>query len=214
MIKRLFLVRHGQTPWNAEKRYQGITDIPLSEEGRNQARLLADEFEKTHIDVIYSSPLQRAYDTAKEIASRKGIDIIVEDSFIEIDYGEWEGKTIPELTALYGDYHIETLKHPGDDRYKFPGEGSFRNVLKRITPALDRIMNEPENEGKSVMIVAHGGILKLMTLYLLGLDVDFYPKFWMDNTGVNIFDERFGDLTLIRLNDKTHLRKVRYKDKG
>ena len=52
MIKRLFLVRHGQTPWNAEKRYQGITDIPLSEEGINQARLLADEFEKTHLDVI------------------------------------------------------------------------------------------------------------------------------------------------------------------
>ena len=84
--------------------------------------------------------------------------------------------------------------------------------MKRITPALERIMNDPQNEDKSVMIVAHGGILKLMTLYLVGLDVDFYPKFWMDNTGVNIFDQRFGDLTLIRLNDKTHLRKVRYKD--
>lgn len=210
MVKRLFLVRHGQTPWNAERRYQGITDIPLSEEGIRQARLLAEEFKNTHIDVIYSSPLQRAYDTAKEIAKIKNMDIIVENSFIEIDYGHWEGKTIQELSEMHGDYHLKVLKHAGDDRYPFPGEGSFKNALNRIIPDLDRIMKE--DEGKSVMIVAHGGILKLITIYLLGLDVGFYPRFWMDNTGINIFDERFGELTLIRLNDKTHLRKVRKKD--
>lgn len=207
MVKRLFLVRHGQTPWNAERRYQGITDIPLSDEGRIQAKLLAEEFKNTHIDVIYSSPLQRAHDTAKAIASVKNLDIIIEPSFREIDYGSWEGKTIPELNALYGEYHINTLKYPADERYQFPGEGSLKNVLARILPAFNRIITE--NENKSVMIVAHGGILKLITIHLLGLGIDFYPKFWMDNTGVNIFDERFGDLTLIRLNDKTHLRKAK-----
>ncbi|MBQ4347908.1 MAG: histidine phosphatase family protein [Firmicutes bacterium] len=201
---RLYLIRHGQTPWNILKRYQGITDIPLSEHGVLQSRLLAEGFANTPLDVIYCSPLIRARQTAAELAKVKNMEPVVEPTFREIDYGHWEGKTIPELNELYGDAHWLCLTNPGDERYPFPGEGSLQNVLKRIWPATERILNEHKDQ--NVAIVAHGGILKVMALKLLDLPISHYNKFWMDNTGVSIIEIRNNEFVLTRLNDKSHLR--------
>ena len=81
---RLYFVRHGETVWNTERRYQGMTDIELSEEGIKQAQCVAERFKNIKIDKIYASPLKRAMETAKKIADEKGLDIIAEKNFREI----------------------------------------------------------------------------------------------------------------------------------
>ena len=81
---RFILVRHGETEWNATGQYQGQTDIPLSETGRAQAAALGKRFETIHVDAVYSSPLQRAYDTARAIAEPKGLLIQKVEGFKEL----------------------------------------------------------------------------------------------------------------------------------
>ena len=165
---------------------------------------MAESFRTTELDVIYSSPLKRAYDTAKAVAEVKNLDVHTDEGLKEINYGHWEGRTIEELTALYGDEHLNTLRYPGNDKDQFPGEGSLRNVLNRVIPVTNRIITA--NPDKTIMIVAHGGILKIMILYLLGLEIDHYNRIWMDNTGVSIIVERHETYMLTRLNDRSHLR--------
>ena len=87
---RFILVRHGETPWNVTGQYQGQADIPLSERGRAQAAALGKRFESIHVDEIFSSPLQRAYDTARPISEATGRPIHVVDGLKELDFGQWD----------------------------------------------------------------------------------------------------------------------------
>ena len=146
---RLYMMRHGETVWNTERRYQGMTDIELSQTGIKQAECAEKRFENIEIDKIYCSPLKRAMATAKPIAEAKKLDIIPEENFREIHFGEWEGMTVPELKAKYGDTYMNFIKNP--HLYDFPGEGNISNVINRLKPSLDRII---ENESGNILIVS------------------------------------------------------------
>ena len=174
---RLYFMRHGETVWNTERRYQGMTDIELSEEGLRQAECAAKRFKNIKIDKIYASPLKRAMKTAEKIAAEKGLEIISEDDFREIHFGEWEGKTVPELTEKYGESYTNFIREP--HKYGFPGEGSVENVINRIKPGIDRLIAE---EKGNVLIVSHGGIIRLMIIYIMGLDSSLFTKIWINNT--------------------------------
>ena len=95
MRTRFYLVRHGETEWNQKGIYQGWTDIPLSKEGELQTKCLGKRFENTalKLDAVYCSPLQRAIQTAKAMADAKGLPVITDVHFKEINFGEWEGYT-------------------------------------------------------------------------------------------------------------------------
>lgn len=197
---RLYFMRHGETVWNTERRYQGMTDIELSEEGLRQAECAAKRFKNIKIDKIYASPLKRAMKTAEKIAAEKGIEIISEDDFREIHFGEWEGKTVPELTEKYGESYTNFIREP--HKYGFPGEGSVENVINRIKPGIDRLIAE---EKGNVLIVSHGGIIRLMIMYIMGLDSSWFTKMWINNTGVSIIEIKDGRKLLLTLNDSAHL---------
>lgn len=197
---RLYFMRHGETVWNTERRYQGMTDIELSEEGLRQAECAAKRFKNIKIDKIYASPLKRAMKTAEKIAAEKGLEIISEDDFREIHFGEWEGKTVPELTEKYGESYTNFIREP--HKYGFPGEGSVENVINRIKPGIDRIIAE---EKGNVLIVSHGGIIRLMIMYIMGLDSSWFTKMWINNTGVSIIEIKDGRKLLLTLNDSAHL---------
>lgn len=200
MIK-LYLIRHGETEWNSVKRWQGWTDIELSEKGFEQARLLGERLKKLDIDEIYSSPLKRAYETARPGAEAKGLEIKTNECFKEINFGIWEGKTSAELSAQYGKEFDDFLKDP--ENMPFPGDGSFKNVEKRIAKGLDEIL-EGKN-GKSIAIVSHGGIIRIMIKYLLGVEGAWFNKTWIDNTSISIV-EMHKSFNLLRvLNDSSHL---------
>src|SRR3712207_163192 len=93
----IYLTRHGQTEWNLNKRLQGWKNSPLTKLGISQAKALGERLKDTQIDVIYSSPIERAYKTAEIIKGNKDIEIIKHDGLKEFNYGDWEGLTIDEI---------------------------------------------------------------------------------------------------------------------
>lgn len=203
-MTKIYFARHGETDWNKDGRYQGWTDISLSETGRKQAACLAKRFEEIPIDAVYSSSLRRAYDTAKIVAERKNLPVIIEDSFKEINFGEWEGHTAPELEEKFGEHYIKFFHEPYE--HTFPGDGSFQNVTKRIARGLISVLEKYRD--RNVLIISHGGIIRLAIIYLMEMDGSFYRKLWIDNTGVSIIEWKEDSKLLRCLNDFSHLRRM------
>lgn len=208
---RFYLIRHGETLWNRQGRYQGSTDIELSEEGLAQAELVAKRFRYLPLDKIYASPLKRALVTAQTIGRETGITPIVDEHFKEINFGAWEGMSIPELKEAYGQAYMDFYENPF--AHPFPGEGSFANVTKRAVEGFAAVLEE--NRGKHVAIVSHGGLLRVMLVAIMGMDVNFYRKTWMTNTSITTVDVmEDGRRILMTLNDKAHLEMADLFKKG
>ena len=141
----LCLVRHGETEWNLTHRYQGTTDIPLNETGREQAQRVAEALGQERWDAIVSSPLSRAMETARAIAATTGIATIEQDRALqERAYGEAEGLTLAEREKTW----------PGGE---WPGLEPWDDVATRTMTAIERIANH--HAGKRVLVVCHGGVI-------------------------------------------------------
>ncbi len=201
-MNRLYLIRHGETEWNKEKRFQGWTDIPLSPEGEAQAKKLGKRFEQISVDEIYVSPLRRAVQTAQCVADATGLSLQYNENFKEINFGAWEGMTAKEIAASYGPAFTEFIAHPEEGT--FPGEISFDHVTERIQRGLAEVLEG--KDGKNIVIVSHGGIVRLMIRYLMGFTGEWYNKTWIDNTSISLVEVRPDRGNLLRvLNDFSHL---------
>ncbi|MDI9242863.1 histidine phosphatase family protein [Fusibacillus kribbianus] len=200
---RFIFVRHGETEWNVTGRYQGQTDVPLSEKGRAQAEALGKRFADIHVDEVYSSPLKRAYDTARAIAEPKGLPIHKVDGIKELNFGEWDGLTKEQLTEQFGEafvkYRIEPFHYP------MAGEGTLNRAKLRVGAALEDIKEEFRHTDKTIVVVAHGGILKLAIFYLLDISSRLYRCIELDNTSLTIIDVEEDRCILRVLNDAHHL---------
>src|SRR5512142_1067190 len=97
----LWLVRHGQTDWNLEGRYQGQSDVPLNATGLSQAAVFAASLDGQRFDALYSSDLARAYQTAEVIANKVGLPVQTDPRLREINQGEWQGRTLTEIKSIY-----------------------------------------------------------------------------------------------------------------
>ncbi len=181
MIKIIF-VRHGRTLWNSTGRYQGQSDIELSEEGICQAKKLAQNFPVDNIDVVYSSPLKRAYNTGKLIADKFKVPIFADDRFREINFGDWEGLTYDQISAKWGNKLDYMFEHP--DIAEIPNGESFVQVQKRAIEGVKEILQS--NEGKTVVITAHGGVLRTILAHYLYMPLRYIWSLRQDNTAVNI----------------------------
>ena len=164
-MTEIILCRHGQTDWNHQGRYQGRTDVPLNANGRQQARDLADHLAGERIDVVYSSTLARAYDTAVEIATVHGIEVRRDPRLDEIDQGSWEGLRRDEI-ALRHPIELEAWqRYPVDLR--LPGGETLEEVRLRVRSALDDIMML--HDGKVICLVAHSVSMAVVKHELQGL---------------------------------------------
>ncbi len=208
---RFYLIRHGETDWNKGGRYQGWTNIELNEAGREQARLLGERFKYLPLDAVYVSPLKRAMETAEAVGKAKGLTPIVDEHFKEINFGEWEGHTIAELSEKYGKAYTDFFANPFS--HPMPGEGSFQNVMQRAIAGFEAL--EQERKGQNIAIISHGGLLRVMLVGLLGLGEEFYRKTWMTNTSITMLDVmEDGRRLLMTLNDKAHLEMAELLQKG
>jgi alpha-ribazole phosphatase len=151
-MTQLCLVRHGQTDWNLERRYQGQSDTPLNENGRAQAKALADQLKGQTFAAIYSSDLMRARETAKTIASEIGLPVQVEPRLREINQGEWEGVLVEEIKARYAGLWSQRTIDPASIRP--PGGETVAEVAERVYAALDDIARRYPYE--NVLVVSHG----------------------------------------------------------
>lgn len=180
----LYLVRHGQTDLNRDRRFRGITDAPLNDKGKNQALGAASLMAGSGVEVLHSSPMPRAVQTAEIIAGEIGAEVVVNEGLIDIDYGEWQGLTVEEVEVRFGGESVARWKEdPGG--FAFPGGESIIDVRRRLEPTLLGIVRE--NRGTGAAAVTHMAVLKLAFLVLLGFD---YPWFWkvgIENGSVSRF---------------------------
>jgi broad specificity phosphatase PhoE len=163
----LLLVRHGQTDWNLEGRYQGGVDVPLNAAGREQAEALATELSTRRIDVVYSSPLGRALDTAKAIAGRHGLEVRVDPRLQEIMLGEWEGMLVKRIAEQYPRLFQQWVEDPRLMRP--PGGESIREVHDRAVAAVEEMTRR--HPGSSLCLVSHKVTLMVVRTHYLGLDL-------------------------------------------
>ena len=208
---RFYLIRHGETDWNKGGRYQGRTNIQLNDAGVEQARLLGKRFKYLPLDVVYVSPLDRAVATAEPVAASHGLTPIKDEHFIEINFGEWEGHTIEELSEKFGSAYTDFFKDPFD--HPVPGEGSFQIAMNRAIEGFNILAER--HKGQNVAIVSHGGLLRVMLVGLLEMGDAFYRKTWMTNTSITMLDVmEDGRKLLMTLNDKAHLEMAELLKKG
>lgn len=164
---RLVLVRHGQTEYNREGRLQGQVDIPLNEGGTRQAAVLAATVAENPPDLIVSSPLERAFDTAQILATSCGLDVETDAEFLERGFGQWEGLRGEEIRRHWPAEHADWRAHRPVAGL---GVEPRHAVGDRVAAACRRLV--AENTGGTVMIVAHGAAITLGITTLLGLDAD------------------------------------------
>ena len=168
MTRRLLLIRHGQTTYNATGRMQGHLDTELSEVGLSQARAAADLLVDKQITAIVSSDLIRARDTAAVIGEKLGIEVDVDKRLRETHLGDWQGMTSAEVDEQYPGARA-IWRH---DPTWAPPQGESRvDVATRARPVIDELMRaHPEWDRGAVLVVAHGGAISALTCHLLGLD--------------------------------------------
>jgi alpha-ribazole phosphatase len=200
-LSRIYLVRHGETDWNKEDRCQGCLDIELNSEGIRQAEAVAQRLSNEEIHLIYTSNLKRAYRTAEIIGQKSNLEIIKNEALNEIHFGAWEGLTFSEMRNR-SDYNYSDWRL-SPHTVQFPGEGSLLNVQKRVMKYVDEIISQ--NKGKNILIVSHGGVLKLIILGLLGIGIEAYTKFYIANTSVSIVNVDKDRNYLRTLNDTCHV---------
>ena len=146
----ILLARHGETDWNRERRIQGHTDRPLTDEGRRQAADLAEELSGDPPDAVYSSDLARAHETARIVADRLGLDVVVLPELRERDFGTWEGLTDDEIMTRFP----QARNGPWGDAE------SREEMLERVREAVERISaGHPEG---SVLVITHGGPVRAL----------------------------------------------------
>lgn len=172
MITYLF-IRHGQSASNAAATLTGQLDIPLTEVGIKQGELASEYiFTNYKINAIYSSDLLRAYTTALPLSKMTNIPVIKEAGFREMNCGEWQGQKVSALIEKYGNYYKRWTLH---DPTAFPPNGeSFLALQKRVVQTLDKI--SAVNNGKTVAIATHGGVIKVLTAAVLNLPIEQWSE--------------------------------------
>ena len=159
-MTKLLLARHGETDWNREHRWQGHSDTPLNDRGREQARALADELAEEPVVAIYSSDLLRAYETARAVAERKGLDVIVDRDLREIHLGDWEGLTSTEIEERWPD---DLSRWRAGDPVLGRGGETPEQLRERVLGAAHRIA--AAHPGEQVLVVSHGGALRALAIH-------------------------------------------------
>ncbi len=157
-MTRLILIRHGETDWNAEGRYQGLADIPLNENGRRQAARIARALNGANLAAIYASDLARTGETAEALARATGLSVQLDPRLREIDQGRWEGKLFDEIRAQYPEKFKRRRENPL--AFKAPGGETVRHTRERVLAAVADIVGR--HPAQNVAIVSHGLALAIV----------------------------------------------------
>jgi broad specificity phosphatase PhoE len=205
---KLILVRHGETSWNKERRVQGSdSDIELNDTGLEQARKVASFLKNEPIDIIFSSPMQRARDTAKAIASYHQVPVEFDQGLKELNVGELEGMSATNLRTTFSQFLMQWWQDGGAT--KLPSGESLVELQQRAWKVIERLLERyktsPEhNTETTVVVVSHYFITLAIVIKALNLPLDFFPKFKLDPGGVSILEFRDYGTRLLTFNDTSY----------
>jgi len=200
-MSRLLLVRHGATELNDTMRFQGHVDIELSAVGYKQVEKLRDRLAIDKLDVTYCSDLKRAVTTAELISSRHQAEIIACPELREISYGEVEGMAFDDIRRLYPE--VADCCVNWSTELEFPGGESFDQFAQRVSQLMERLKKHTPEQ--TILIVAHGGTLRVILCHLLGLELKRWRQFQINVASLSIVETRPDIAILNLLNDTSHL---------
>lgn len=204
---KLLIMRHAESSSNVENLFSGHQDVELTKKGIWQAEQLAERLAETKIDVIYSSDLKRAISTANIINKKHQLTLNVEPLFKEIHFGDWEGMCYEEVYA-YSDYenYRNWWRQP---HIALPGGESIAEVNQRVTKGLKKLITNHGNsdgQGKTVAIVCHGGVAKIMIGIALDIPLERIWYISQHSAALNIIIYENQDSYYVeKVNDTSHL---------
>jgi len=166
----LYIARHGQTIWNVQNKVCGITDVELTEKGREQAKALASAVADKNINVIISSPLKRAVETGRIVADACNIPIEIDARLLEQNYGIYEGVDRKDEAFLNNKRNFA---------YKYPGGESMMQVAYRVYGLIDEI--KYKYKGKNVLIISHGGVCRIINTYFSDMTNEEFFNYTLQN---------------------------------
>jgi len=202
-LTKIFLIRHGETEWNAVGKLQGSSDIKLLPEGIEQAHLLAEHAPFSMVDAIYSSDLSRAMMTAEILAEKFGLPVIKERGLRETSFGDWEGRFLSDLAKENPNGFEKFFTKP--DKVQLPNGETFLQSQARIMNAFDEII--ADNEDKNIIVVSHGAAIRLILCAALYIPIRKMWSIGQYNMALNILVFEEGNFSIELLNSTLHLYK-------
>jgi alpha-ribazole phosphatase len=196
---RLILARHGETDYNREWRYQGRTDLRLNRAGVGQAEGLRRRLSREPLDVIYSSNLKRAAETAEVTSRGRGLRLELRENLAELDFGKLEGMTYDEIVKSYPDWE--------PDGFSFTAYGgeSLEQLARRIKAFANELRSHNPADA-DILIVAHAGSLRVLLCVLLGIDIENWRRFNLAPASLTVVEDFGEEPALTLLNDVSHLK--------
>jgi alpha-ribazole phosphatase len=196
-MTRFFLIRHGNTiDEETKKVYKGRIDIPLSQRGISRMERAAEFMSSYPVDAVYTSTLSRSIDSGRIVASKQDGDIMIEPAFDEVSFGVWEGLSFDEIKERYPREQELWMNDPA--AYPPPEGESFEMAQGRSMAKIDEILGG--GEGRTIAVVAHAGILRIMLFSFLGMKLSRLFRFGQDYGCINIvdvYDDRNVSLNLL-----------------
>ncbi|HEV8289337.1 MAG TPA: histidine phosphatase family protein [Candidatus Norongarragalinales archaeon] len=202
MATKLFLVRHGQSEGNFKQVVQGRSEYGLTTKGKQQALDVAHFLAEEGFDVVYSSPQQRAFETASIIANQKHLPVNVSRDLVERDYGKYEGIGWNEVSPQHAD-RFEYFYSENNPALEQAGVETISQVRNRGLAAIKQIVHE--NNEKKIVVVTHGGLLRCIAMTLFGISHAELKNFRVTNCGVSRIDFLDGEPRAVFLNEQKHL---------
>lgn len=201
-MTRIILVRHGETTWNIEGRYQGQEDTPLSERGLKQGHMLAEGLRNVPIDLCISSPLKRSYMTCSFCAELHNLPVATDDRLMEINHGSWEGVLAPDIAAKYP---VEFAKwHTEPHLVVMPDGGeSLEDVRVRVRAAFDEYAQKYPD--KTILVAAHDAVNKAIICDLMGMGMEHFWQVKQDNTCINVLEYDGSSWRAVLINSTAHM---------
>ncbi len=199
-MRKIYLIRHGQTDSNNDKKFQGRIDTPLNTTGIEQARKLAAYMKRFPLDAVYCSIMQRARMTAEPLAAAVGLSANYMEEFQEVSFGDWEGLTYWEIKEKWPEEINLFFTRPAEC---VPPRGeTFQNVQDRSFDTLNKILKAQDGD---IAIVSHGGVIRALICRLLNMSLNSFWKINIYNASVSIFSGQDGNFLAEVINDSHYL---------
>ncbi|MBS1178365.1 MAG: histidine phosphatase family protein [Proteobacteria bacterium] len=200
-MTELIFIRHGETDWNRQQRFQGQIDVPLNATGHLQAQRLAEALAGERFDLLLSSDLQRARQTIAPLERQQARPVLAQADWREQGFGVLEGLSVDEIKARHPELWAQWQRHDAD--YCLPEGESVRRFHTRVVDAVRELVRQ--HEGRRVLIVTHGGVLDMLWRTVHGHPLHGPRDCAIPNTGINRLRWRAGSLDLERWADDAHL---------
>ncbi len=201
--KLICVIRHGRTALNVQKVFRGHLDGPLDEVGEQQAALTGKLLADIDLGVIYTSPLERAVQTANIVSEyqKNGSQVMPHQGFMDLSYGQWEGKTYDEVKQQYPDLYKIWEQDP--KKVVIPEAETLPAAKKRIWATVKELLTQ--NNDPIFTIVSHRVVNKLILTSMLGLSESDFWKLQQDTCCVNMIEYKDGEFTVLKMNHSSHI---------